>query len=79
MDGGVLGWYGPPGTQVGAFPRFAERWRFEGKRTKDHPPPAGGFLESAQDHFPFPAGSFRVIQDVMHDSSGEAAATIKRA
>jgi len=31
---GVPGWYGPLGTQVGAFPRFTETRRFERKRTK---------------------------------------------
>jgi hypothetical protein len=31
---GVPGWYGPLGTQVGAFPSFTETRRFERKRTK---------------------------------------------
>ncbi len=41
---GVPGWYGPLGTQVGAFPRFTETRRFERKRAKNTLQAASPFL-----------------------------------
>jgi hypothetical protein len=41
---GVPGWYVPLGTQVGAFPRFTERRRFERKKAKNTLQAASPFL-----------------------------------
>ena len=41
---GVPGWYGPLGTQVGAFPRFTERRRFVRKRAENTLQAASRFL-----------------------------------